>query len=41
MGSPLTAVLACLYPKFLESGPFKYIIPSSTSYIFSNLPTTF
>ena len=32
MGSPLSAVLACLYLEFLESGPFRYIIPKNSSY---------
>ena len=32
MGSPLSGVLACIYLEFLESGPFKYIIPNTTHY---------
>ena len=32
MGFLLSAVLACIYIEFLESGPFKYIIPSCASY---------
>ena len=29
MGNPLSRILACL---FLESGPFKYRLPSNTTY---------
>ena len=32
MGSPLCRVLTCIYLEFLESGPFKYIIPNSAHY---------
>ena len=32
MGSPLSGVLACIYLEFLESGPFKYIIPNTAHY---------
>ena len=32
MGSPLSGVLACIYLEFLESGPFKYIIPNTSHY---------
>ena len=32
MGSLLSTILVCIYFKLLESGPFKYIIPSSASY---------
>ena len=32
MGSPLSGVLACIYLEFLESGPFKYIIPNTARY---------
>ena len=32
MGSPLSWVLACIYLEFLESGPFKYIIPDTAHY---------
>ena len=32
MGSLLSGVLACLYLGFLESGPFKYIIPNTAHY---------
>ena len=27
MGSPLSGILACLFLEFLESEPFKYILP--------------
>ena len=33
MGSPLRGVLACIYLEFLESGPFKYIIPNNSNYV--------
>ena len=33
MGSPLSGVLACLYLEFLESGPFKYIIPENALFL--------
>ena len=33
MGSLLSGVLACNYQEFLESGPFKCIIPNTTCYI--------
>ena len=32
MGSPLSGVLACIYLEFLESCPFKYIIPNTACY---------
>ena len=32
MGSPLSGVLASIYQEFLESGPFKYIIPNTSQY---------
>ena len=32
MGSPLNGVLACIYLEFLESGPFKCIIPNTARY---------
>ena len=32
MGSPLSRVLACISLEFLESGPFKYIIPNTARY---------
>ena len=32
MGSPLNGVLACIYLEFLESGPFKYIMPNTARY---------
>jgi len=32
MGSPLSGVLACLYLEFLESKPFKYILPADSNY---------
>ena len=32
MGSLLSGILACIYLEFLESGPFKYIIPNNSSY---------
>ena len=32
MGSLLSGVLACIYLEFLESGPFKYIIPNTAHY---------
>lgn len=32
MGSPLSGFLACIFLEFLESGPFKYIIPDDTHY---------
>ena len=32
MGSPLSGVLACIYLKFFESGPFKYIPPNIAHY---------
>ena len=32
MGSPLSGVLTCIYQEYLESGPFKYIIPSNSNY---------
>ena len=32
MGSPLSGVLACIYLEFLESGPFKHIIPNTAHY---------
>ena len=32
MGSLLSRVLACIYLEFLESGPFKYIIPNTARY---------
>ena len=32
MGSPLCGVLAFLYLEFLESDPFKYIIPNTVCY---------
>ena len=32
MGSPPSRVLGCIYLEFLESGPFKYIIPNTASY---------
>ena len=32
MGSLLSGVLACIYLEFLESGPFKYIIPNTVCY---------
>ena len=28
----ICGVLACIYLEFLESGPFKYIIPSNSNY---------
>ena len=33
MGNPLRGILACLFLEFLESGSFKYRLPSNTSYI--------
>ena len=32
MGSPLSAVLVCIYVEFLESGPFRYIWPNTAHY---------
>ena len=32
MRPPLYAFLACIYLQFLQSGPFKYIIPNCTRY---------
>ena len=32
MGSPVSGVLACLFLEFLESGPFSYILPKTTTY---------
>ena len=32
MVSQLNGVFACIYIEFLESGPFKYIIPNTASY---------
>ena len=32
MGFLLSGVLACIYLEFLESGPFKYIIPNTARY---------
>ena len=32
MGSPLSGILTCICFEFLESGPFKYIIPSNSNY---------
>ena len=32
MGNPLSGVLACLFLEFLVSGPFKYRLPSNTTY---------
>ena len=32
MGSPLSGILACIYLEFLESGPFKHIIPNTAHY---------
>ena len=32
MGSPLSGVLACICLEFLESGPFKYMIPCNSNY---------
>ena len=32
MASPLDGVLTCIYLEFLESGPFKYIIPNTARY---------
>ena len=32
MGNPLSGVLACLFLEFLESGFFKYKLPSNTTY---------
>ena len=32
MGSPLSGVLACIYLEFLESGPFRYIIPNTAHF---------
>ena len=32
IGSLLSGVLACIYLKFFEFGPFKYIIPSNSNY---------
>ena len=32
MGNPLSRVLACLFLEFLESSPFKYRLPSNTTY---------
>ena len=32
MGSPLSGVLACIYLEFIESGPFKHIIPNTANY---------
>ena len=33
MGSPISPVLACLYLEFLESGPFKKILPKTSTYL--------
>lgn len=33
MGSPIRSVLACLFLEFLESGPFRYIISNSSTYL--------
>ena len=32
MGNPFSEVLACLFQEFLESGPFKYRLPSNSTY---------
>ena len=32
MGNPLSGVLACIFLEFLESSPFKYRLPSNTTY---------
>ena len=32
MGSPLSGVLACLFLEFLETKPFKYILPNDIQY---------
>ena len=32
MGYPLSGVFAYIYLEFLESGPIRYILPSSASY---------
>ena len=32
MGSSLSGVLACIYLEFLQSGPFKHIIPNTAHY---------
>ena len=32
MGPLLSGVLACIFQEFLESGPFKYIIPNTAHY---------
>ena len=32
MGNPVSGVLACLFVEFLESGPFKYRLPSNPIY---------
>ena len=32
MGNPLSKILACLFLEFLDSGPFKYRLPSNTTY---------
>ncbi len=32
MGNPLTGVLACLFLEFLETGTFKYRLPTNTTY---------
>ena len=32
LGSPPSGVLACIYPEFLESVPFKYILPNTAHY---------
>ena len=34
MGSPLNGALACLFLEFLESGPFKFIIPKDSNYFY-------
>ena len=32
MGNPLSGFQACLFLEFLESGPFKYRLPTNTTY---------
>ena len=32
MGLPLSGVVACLSLEFLESGPFRFIIPRASNY---------
>ena len=32
MGNPLSGILVSLFLEFLESGPFKYRLPSNTTY---------